>query len=45
MGTGKDIKIEDDVWVPKAEGIKIKQTVSKPNIMRVTDLIDSDTRS
>ncbi|MBA0638828.1 hypothetical protein Godav_022314, partial [Gossypium davidsonii] len=45
VGTGKDIKIEDDVWVPEAEGIKIKQTISKPNIIRVTDLIDSDTRS
>ncbi|MBA0632062.1 hypothetical protein Godav_000874, partial [Gossypium davidsonii] len=45
VGTGKDIKIEDDVWAPEAEGIKIKQTVSKPNITRVADLIDSDTRS
>ncbi|MBA0868085.1 hypothetical protein Goshw_008609, partial [Gossypium schwendimanii] len=45
VGTGCDIRIEEDVWVLNVEGLLIRQMISRQNIIRVTDLIDSTTRS
>ncbi|KAH1074309.1 hypothetical protein J1N35_026637 [Gossypium stocksii] len=38
-------RIEDDLWVPNAEGLHIKQMLRRQNITRVVDPIDSNNKS
>ncbi|KAA3479525.1 reverse transcriptase [Gossypium australe] len=45
VGTGHDIRIEEDVWVPNVPGLLIKQRVKRHNITMVADLIDSNAKS
>ncbi|KAA3472944.1 reverse transcriptase [Gossypium australe] len=35
VGNGRDIRIEDDIWVPNAEGLHIQQMVKRQNITRL----------
>ncbi|XP_052878272.1 uncharacterized mitochondrial protein AtMg00310-like [Gossypium arboreum] len=45
IGNGRDVRIEEDIWVPNAENLHIQQVVRNQSKTRVVDLIDSNNRS
>ncbi|KAA3455557.1 reverse transcriptase [Gossypium australe] len=44
VGNGRNIKIEEDVWVPNVNGLLIKKTVNRQDVTKVEDLIDNRNR-